>query len=115
MLTTGLRVGEALALCWVDVDLDAGQLRVVHTVQRVDGEWRLLEPKTASSRRTVRLAAITIAALHAHKAKQSIVTLDGSGLVFPSVMGTPIDSGSVQRSSISYSGGRAFRRCACTT
>ena len=79
------------------VDLESGQLSVVHTVQRVDSEWQLLEPKTESSRRTVRLSAITIAALRAHKAKQATIWLDGSGLVFPSPTGTPIDSGSVRR------------------
>lgn len=97
MLTTGLRVGEALALRWSDVELDAGQLSVTHTLHRVDGEFQLLEPKTASSRRTIRLSAVTVAALCAHRAQQDIVTLDGSGLVFPSATGAPIEAGNVRR------------------
>ena len=44
--TTGLRRGEALALRWSDVDLDAGVLRVQDTVQRIDGKL-----STAQSRR----------------------------------------------------------------
>lgn len=97
MLTTGLRLGEALALRWQDVDLDGGQLSVSHILQRVDGEFQLLEPKTASSRRTIRLAAVTMAALRAHRAEQAIVSIDGSGLVFPSATGAPIEAGNVRR------------------
>ena len=37
-LALGLRHGEALALKWEDsVDLNAGELRVFHTLQRIDG------------------------------------------------------------------------------
>jgi integrase len=43
-LAVGLRKGEALALRWRDVDLDAGTLRVAQTVQRVGGELVFSEP-----------------------------------------------------------------------
>jgi integrase len=45
-LGTGLRQGELLGLRWEDVDLDAGRLRVRHTLANVKGELTLLEPRT---------------------------------------------------------------------
>lgn len=52
---TGLRRGEALALRWDRVDLDAGVLRVAATIGRVGGQLVVSEPKTARSRRPVPL------------------------------------------------------------
>ena len=49
-LLTGLRQGELLGLTWADVDLDRGQLRVNHSLQRQAGELRLVPPKTSRSR-----------------------------------------------------------------
>ena len=62
-LGTGLRQGELLGLRWEDVDLEAGRLRVRHTLANVDGELTLLEPKTDRSRRTVMLPDAVVAAL----------------------------------------------------
>ena len=53
---TGLRTGEALALRWQDVDLDAGMLTVRGTVGRIGGRLVVSEPKTDRSRRVVPLA-----------------------------------------------------------
>jgi integrase len=49
---TGMRRGEALALHWSDVDLDAGVLVVRGTVGRVGGELAISQPKTDRSRRS---------------------------------------------------------------
>jgi integrase len=57
LVNTGLRRGEALALRWFDVDLDAGVLRVRGTLARVDGALVVTEPKTAKSRRSVPLSS----------------------------------------------------------
>lgn len=65
MLTTAIRIGEALALRWGSVDLDRGTLRVERTISKdragrqivVDGA------KTDASRRTIALAAPVVAAL----------------------------------------------------
>jgi integrase len=54
---TGLRKGEALALRWDRVDLDAGTLKVAATIGRVNRKLIISEPKTARSRRTVPLVA----------------------------------------------------------
>jgi integrase len=50
--STGLRKGEALALRWDKVDLEAGVLRVAATIARVDGRLVISEPKTDRSRRS---------------------------------------------------------------
>ena len=56
-LALRLGQGEALGLTLEDVDLDAGTLTVRHSLQRRDREYRLVEPKTLRSRRTVGLLA----------------------------------------------------------
>jgi integrase len=66
----GLRRGELLGLHWSDVDIDGGSLRVVHTLQRVNGALHLVPPKTMSSVRTVPLPALCVDALRRHLARQ---------------------------------------------
>jgi integrase len=66
--TTGLRRGEALALSWQHVDLDAGTLHVAATISRIAGRLVITEPKTARSRRTVPLNPSVAAMLRRHKA-----------------------------------------------
>ncbi|MGH2371444.1 MAG: tyrosine-type recombinase/integrase, partial [Chloroflexota bacterium] len=74
VLATGLRMGEALALRWDDLDLDAGTLTVRHTLERIprrdrpdghDGEvgWRLSEPKSERGHRTLPLIPAARSAL----------------------------------------------------
>ena len=41
LLATGLRIGEALAVLWRDVDLEMGALRVTSTLIRVTGQGLL--------------------------------------------------------------------------
>jgi integrase len=96
-LAAGLRKGEALALRWQDVDLEAGTLRVSQTVQRVAGKLVFSEPKTARSRRTVPLSPVAVTALRAHRAMQATERLRAgtlwhdSGLVFTTTVGTALD------------------------
>jgi integrase len=47
LLLLGLRRSELLGLRWVDVDLEAGLIRVHQGLHRLDHELRFLEPKTA--------------------------------------------------------------------
>jgi integrase len=37
MLATGLRLGEALAVRWSDVDLELGTVKVRYTLERLTG------------------------------------------------------------------------------
>jgi integrase len=65
-IATGMRQAKILGLAWTDIDLDAAQLTVRTTLQRIDGEYRFLEPKTAKSRRTLALPEIVVGALRVH-------------------------------------------------
>lgn len=44
-LAVGLRKGEASALRWEDIDLDAGTLTVRHALLRMKGRVELAEPR----------------------------------------------------------------------
>jgi integrase len=110
--TTGMREAEMLALTWDDVFLDGSKaelhsdrpnvskgpfpyIRVRSTLQRVDGEWKLLDPKTEKSKRDVALPPVTVAALREHRIRQlaeqaKAGKLGKSGLVFTTERGRPI-------------------------
>lgn len=102
-LNIGLRIGEALALRWQDVDLDAGRLSVVYNLQRVRGKLVLVEPKTEKSRRTVSLPPAVLQALLDHAARQRKEKLrhlplwQDSELIFTSQIGSPLDPSDVSR------------------
>jgi integrase len=97
-LTLGLRQGEILGLRWSDVDLDQGTLRVAQAVQRVGGEVIVKFPKTTKSRRTLRVPTSLLDALARHRHAQELErTAAGarwteSGIVFVSMVGTPLDA-----------------------
>ncbi len=63
---TGLRFGEASALEWRDLDLDAGTLRVRRAVWR----GQVGHPKARASNRDVALADELVGVLRAHRARQ---------------------------------------------
>ncbi len=92
-----MRKGEALALRWDDVDLDAASLRVRGTLARVDGALVVSEPKTAKSRRTLPLSAGVISMLRAHRKAQVAERLRAgnvwtdTGHVFTTDSGLPMD------------------------
>ncbi len=94
-LTTGMREAEMLGLAWSDVDLDAPSVTVRNTLHRGESGWELHEPKTPKSRRTIPLAAVTVAALRDHRRRQleeqaQAGALGREGLVFTSVRGAPL-------------------------
>ncbi|MFE5504120.1 hypothetical protein ACFQ73_16275 [Amycolatopsis japonica] len=57
MMATGVRVGEALATYWEDVDLVAGTVDITHPVVRIKGQGLLRKPrpKSESSKRALPL------------------------------------------------------------
>jgi integrase len=69
--TTGLRLGEVFGLRWSAIDLEAGTLRVVASLQLEAGKLVSVEPKTDRARRTVALPTATVALLKRHRANQS--------------------------------------------
>ncbi|MCX5044033.1 site-specific integrase [Aldersonia sp. NBC_00410] len=100
---SGMRRGEALALYWSDVDLDAGVVAVRGTLGRVGGKLIITEPKTERSRRSVPLPAPAVAMLRSHRVNQDAERLAAgdqwqeSGLVFATEFGTPVDPRNVLR------------------
>jgi integrase len=96
-LRLGLRKGEALALRWSDVDLDAGTLTVRGTLKRRPGGGLYVDtPKTDSACRTVPLVAGTLDALREHRKRQTAERLAArlwtdSGHVFTDTIGGPLD------------------------
>jgi integrase len=70
-IATGLRSGELRGLQWSDIDLEAGTLTVRRSLQRVDGAFRDLEPKTRGSRRTIALPPVAVDALRRHRLLQA--------------------------------------------
>jgi len=97
LLSGGLRPGEALALRWADLDLDANKIHVQRTLTRrgVEG-WKLVEPKTSRARRVVVLPSFAVAALREWKAKQAAERLqlgaeyEDNGFVFATEFGKPL-------------------------
>lgn len=95
--STGLRKGEALAMSWDAVDLDAAVLRVSATISRVDGRLLITEPKTARSRRAVPLNPAVVSMLRRHRTAQTAERLragdqwQNSGLVFTTELGGAVD------------------------
>jgi integrase len=97
MVTGGLRVGEALALRWSDVDLKNGTLAVQQSASDVKGRAVIGPTKTHRSRRRVDLGRLAIDAL-----KRRRVAADseeyGSELIFPSSVGKTMLQSNLRRS-----------------
>jgi integrase len=99
-LALGLRQGELLGLRWEDIDLGTSKLSVRHALQRIGGEYVLVEPKTKKSRRVIApLPIVVTGALTAHKERQdqerdALGTrwLNGQGLVFTTAYGAPLSA-----------------------
>jgi integrase len=104
-LATGMRQGELLALRWRDVDLDGSTLRVRATLQRTEAGFVFAEPKTAQSRRRIALSRTVVDALRQHKIRQleerlaAVNVWEDHDLVFPNVIGKPLEAGNVLRRS----------------
>lgn len=102
-LTMGLRQGEALGLCWEDVDLDMGYVRIARQLQRIHGSPRLVEPKTERSRRTLAMPSMIAKALKDHFGRQQFEKAVAGrrwiehGLVFTTPKGTPLDGTAVTK------------------
>jgi integrase len=97
LLTTGLRLGEALALGRADIDLVVRKLLVNHTLEWLPNQpWRIAEPKARSARRIVPLIAPAVSALRAQRATQNEWRLKAGeewkdhGLLFTDALGEPL-------------------------
>ncbi len=97
-VSTGMREGELLALKWEDVNLHQGILNVKFSLKRMPGGGlKLLQPKTRSSVRSIKLGKEAVQVLLSQqtlskeeKNKAGRLWQD-LGFVFPSTVGTPMD------------------------
>jgi integrase len=103
-LTTGMRLGELLALRWSDVSLETGEVRVTRKVSRIKGKGLTFsEPKTAKSRRSIVLAPMAVEALRQHRTAQLQERLaagpawEEQDLVFPNLVGRPYERQNVSQ------------------
>ncbi len=96
-VAVGLRQGEVLGLQWTDLDLEKGVLTVRAALQRIDKKLVRVEPKTATSRRTIQLPSVCLSAFVRHKADQDLERKwagsrwQETGYVFTTRIGTPVD------------------------
>jgi integrase len=98
LVTSGMRLGEASALRWSDVDFVRGVATIQRSVQRQKGEGLVfVEPKTAGSRRAIRLPQGIVELLKRHwDIVEHIRAAAGdgwreNGLMFPTLTGGPLD------------------------
>jgi integrase len=103
-VTSGLRIGELLALRWMDVDLEQGVMRVSRTLSRAKGGPRFTTPKNGKGR-PVTLTREAVEALRSHRKDQNEVRLklgtlwENNGLIFASETGAPLTRDFVDRRS----------------
>lgn len=101
-LATGIRRGEALALKWPAVDLEAGTITIAESARYAPGTGVVYgTPKTKKSRRVIALSTDTLARLKAHRKHQLERRLhwgsawsNDANLVFTNDIGEPLPLGS---------------------
>jgi integrase len=102
-ITSGMRLGELLALRWSDVDLEQGYLIVQRTLRYSKGSWNFAEPKTAHGRRKLILTSLACEALRRHRACQAAERLalgpiwTNTELIFTDEVGQPLRGITVYR------------------
>lgn len=67
---TGLRIGEALALRWYDINFKDKMISVNHTLVTIDGKQVLQSPKTKASKRIILVDQYTLKLLKDWQLKQ---------------------------------------------
>jgi integrase len=95
-LASGLRSGEIRGLQWRDVYWDGATVAVRRTVQRIDGAFVVMEPKTARSRRTLPLPLIALNALRLHRELADEMPIS-SPYVFSQANGQPLHATTLWR------------------
>lgn len=115
MLGTALRLGEALALRWQDVDLGVGEVSVGGTLRPIDRRFRGAgprlrrdEPKTDESAQTVQLPAFAQAGLLMRRERQAISNVNG--YCFTTPRGTPLDPRNTSRAWYAFLDSAGLRR-----
>jgi integrase len=95
LLLTGMRIGEAAALTWDDVDLPHARLIVRKSYRRTLSGPVISEPKNKRGRRTIPLGQTAVAALQSQRTRTREMKLralqwNDLDLVFPNTLGRPL-------------------------
>ncbi len=97
LLATGLRLGEALALTWADIDFNQGTVTAEWNIVRKKGQGLCrVKTKTATSDRKLALPRWCVRMLQARRIKPWLSTTPESP-IFPSSVGTWRDRSNVGR------------------
>lgn len=108
---SGARAGELLGLRWSDVNLDRQTIRIVRTVQRIPKEGiQFGTPKTAKSRRTLRVSEGTCRVLKAHgESQDDLRELQGDAFVDQDLVFAQPHGGPFEPVQISHAFGKLVR------
>lgn len=107
LISTGLRVGEALALTWPDVNFEDNIININKTLARTlseDAKSIFNPPKTETSNRIIPILPMIAEQLKKHKAEQNKIKLkvgkeyNPYSLVFTNMYGGPVSFSTFSRS-----------------
>lgn len=101
LLCTGMRVGEATALTWQDIDYISNVIHVTKTISRMpDGSYTVGDPKSKSSIRDIPITSALKPVLKSQKEKQGAMhgnVVSMSNRVFESLYGGMVYNASVNK------------------
>jgi integrase len=104
-LDTGARPSELLGLQWKDIDFEQGHISIQRSLEYPDysNEFQFVEPKTARSRRSIKMSQKCLVHLRAHRKAQGIIRLKKGAawqdydLVFATRDGKPTQARNILR------------------
>jgi len=82
---SGIRDGELCALKWKDIDFEEGTISITKTYYNPDNNvkaYKLLPPKTITSKRKISIDDVVLEELKKHKARQNIVRMENRGTYY---------------------------------
>jgi integrase len=102
LLSTGLRVGEALGLRWSDINLDKGTAHIARTLWWAPGGKAQFGTPKSGKGRSIQLPPMAVASLRRHHTRQleqrlAAPTWVESGSVFTNLIGEPLRRDHVDR------------------
>jgi integrase len=104
-LDTGARPSELLALQWKDIDFEQGHISIQRSLEYPDysNEFQFVEPKTARSRRSIKISKQNLIHLREHRKAQGVIRLKKGAawqaydLVFATRDGKPTQARNILR------------------